>query len=801
MADPRELLVTLAKGVRREILTPGPGDPEANLTPIVRAFLEGMLGHHHAGEFALRQEHQVAGVGRPDFALVQGPLVVGHIELKAAGSGVDPARFTGHNKRQWERFGGLPNLLYTDGESWRLYQQGQEPSILKLDLDDPARDFAKLSGMVLRLGQWEPTVPRAPKEVAEYLAPLARMLRDEVTDAMKPKDSTLRELAAEWRKFLFPETSDAAFADAYAQTVTYALLLARNTGASTLTMASAVAGLAERQALLARALQIVTDDQVQRELGASLEVLRRVIDRVPQRFDQLDFERKEPGGRAGEAPIPTDPWLHFYEDFLAQYDPKMREQYGVYYTPLPVVNLQVRWADEALRTRLGRSRGFADPGVTTLDPAVGTGTYLLGILQHALRAEEARLGAGAVAGAASEMARSLHGFEILVGPYAVAALRTSEAITAAKGEIAPDGVPIYLADTLESPYSVTQSSFVGRALTQEHERARLMKLSRPVLVVIGNPPYDRHDAYKKGENESTTGGWVRHEARNDAKDTPIFEDFARPVRERGWGVHLKNAYNLYVYFWRWAIWKAFERDAGDPGIVSFITASSWIGGKAFYGMRETLAKECDEVWILDLGGDNRGARPEENVFDIETPVAICLALRKGARRAETPATVRYRRVSGTREEKLAALDATGSLDAGPWTPIAAGAETWLPSAGEVWEKMPLLTDLMPWQVTGAKFSRTWPIGPTEETVARRWQTLLSSSDQATAFKESRDRKVSGDYVDLLSRVKLPVIATLPVGTPPPPCGSLRAPQFPARLGNVRQPIRRCSELKPLVFAR
>ncbi|GAG43738.1 unnamed protein product, partial [marine sediment metagenome] len=116
---------------------------------------------------------------------------------------------------------------------------------------------------------------------------------------------------------------------------------------------------------------------------------------------------------------PEDPWLHFYEDFLAVYDSKLRKDAGAYYTPVEVVRAQVRLVDDLLVNRLHKPLGFADPSVVTLDPAAGTGTYLLGVIQHALGKVEAEQGAGAVPGQATTLAANLYGFELMVGPYAV----------------------------------------------------------------------------------------------------------------------------------------------------------------------------------------------------------------------------------------------------------------------------------------------------------------------------------------------------------------------------------------------
>ena len=118
----------------------------------------------------------------------------------------------------------------------------------------------------------------------------------------------------------------------------------------------------------------------------------------------------------------------------------------------------------------------------------------------------------------------------------------------------------------------------------------------------------------------------------------ILEDFLEPARKAGFGIHLKNLYNQYVYFIRWALWKVFEHESAvGPGVVSFITASSYLDGDAFSGMREHMRRVCDHIDIIDLGGEGRGTRKNENVFAIQTPVAVLVAWRKAKKGATKPA--------------------------------------------------------------------------------------------------------------------------------------------------------------------
>lgn len=368
---------------------------------------------------------------------------------------------------------------------------------------------------------------------------------------------------------------------------------------------------------------------------------------------------------------------------------------------------------------------------------------------------------------AARMARNIHAFELLVGPYAVAHLRLSERVMDAGGTLPDDGVHVYLTDALESPNAEPPGRFplVARELTEEHERALAVKKDTEVLVCFGNPPYNRQQIDPSDAGVERKGGWVRNG--DDENERPLLEDFLEPAREAGAGVHLKNLYNDYVYFWRWALWKVFEaRDEPGPGIVSFITASSYLRGPGFVGMREVMRRTFDELWILDLEGDNLGARKTENVFNIQTPVAIAVGVRHGGANPDEPATVRYARITGSREEKLAALDDVTGFDGLQWRECMKGWQNpFLPEGEGDYFAWPPLTDVFPWQHTGVEMKRTWPIGGTQEVLQRRWAALLKAGNRKSAFREA-DRKIGKSYADLDEPAqRLSPIANLPTEAP------------------------------------
>ena len=705
-------------------------------------------------------------LGRPDYAVHLNKLLAGYVELKAVGTGVAASLFKNHNLDQFKRFSAIPNLLYTDGNEWALYRDGElAGKVVRLSGDVASegkkavgpQDAHALESLLRDFLMWQPFIPTDSKgridlrRFAELLAPLCRMLRDDVTDALRRPDSPLVQLAQDWRQLLFPDAPDERFADAYAQTVLFALLLGRSEGADPLTLGSAENALAAQHNLLSRALQVLTDPHARADIAASLDLLLRVVAVAPP----------------STLTSPDDPWLYFYEDFLAVYDASLRKDAGAYYTPVEVVRAQVRLIDNLLVERLGKPLGFADDGVVTLDPAAGTGTYLLGVIEHALGRVEAEQGAGAVAGQATTLAENLYGFELMVGPYAVSELRVSRALRDRSGQLSADGTHVFLTDTLESPNAKPlQPPLFLKPIAEQHARALKVKSRVPVIVCLGNPPYDRHEAATDA-NRARTGGWVRH---GDGEERAILRDFLDPAVSAGHGRHLKNLYNLYVYFWRWALWKVFEHDSGGgPGVVSFISASSYLDGDAFCGMREQMRRQGDEIWILDLGGEGRGTRRDENVFDIQTPVAIAVAFRAQEATTDMPARVHYARVEGTRAEKLNVLDSITGFSMVEWQDCLDDWQSpFRPLGGGKYFDWPLLIDLMPWQHSGAQFKRTWPIAPEIGTLERRWRGLLQAGNRSEAFRETRDRKIGSKSPTLFegkksetSLVQLPGHAPIP----------------------------------------
>jgi len=758
-------LETFADTLKSKFALSGSASPEDQLKPPVAELLEA-AGAQYGLKIETRTEtHLSEHKVRPDIAVYVNGLICGYIELKAPGLGADAPRLKGdHNKQQWKKLQALPNLIYTDGREWALYRTGERPDgqpLLRLN-DDPTEkgkaavsqaDAESLERLLRGFFNWSPSVPHTPSGLAAYLAPLTRFLRTEVETALDVSGSAVELLANEWRQFFFPDSDNRKFADAYAQTVTYALLLARLSGAAKLDTADAAAILDKNNGLLARTLELLGQPEARKELSVGFALLARSLEAL----DPHDFMKSKP-----------DLWLYFYEDFLAAYDPKLRRDYGVYYTPREVVELQVRLASELLEKRFGKKLGFADDGVVFLDPAVGTGTYPVAAIKHGLDKVRERSGPGAVPARARQMAENMHGFEVLVGPYAVAHLRLTQALEGAINEAREDGAPeekldkrlnIYLADTLESPNAAPPGglTLTYRALTREHEAARKIKNEGDILVCLGNPPYDRQQIEEGDTTTQRKGGWVREgdkggqgkfvEGPRPAEtglNRPILKDFIDPATKAGAGVHLKNLYNDYVYFWRWALWRLFEQQ-NSGGIVTFITASSYLAGPGFVGVREVMRRTFDELWIIDLGGDNLGTRKTPNVFNIQTPVAIAIGVRSATPSPDTPAIVHYAKIDAdTREKKLVRLENLKCSNTIEWRFCASDwGKPFLPAGNGDYFSWPVLVDLVPLRLTGVQFKRTWPIGETADVLKARWRKLCAApkEQRSNLFKETGAWKI------------------------------------------------------------
>ncbi|RJF65056.1 type ISP restriction/modification enzyme [Rhodopseudomonas palustris] len=668
---------------------------------------------------------------RPDYAVTLHNALIGFIELKAPGKGADPRRFSDpHDKAQWDKLKSLPNLLYTDGNSFSLWRDGvliDKPVHLDGDVETAGAKLtapATLAPLIATFLQWSPIAPKSAKALAQVSARLCRLLRDEVIEQLELGSAGLTELAKDWRHLLFPQADNAQFADGYAQAVTFGLLVARAKDISLIKGIDAAAQeLRKSNTLIGTALRLLTDDDDnQQALKTSLGTLTRVLGEVNWHVISKDK---------------PEAWLYFYEDFLEVYDNTLRKKTGSYYTPPEVVAAMVRLADEALRGELfGRPKGFASPDVTVADPAVGTGTFLLGVLRKIAETVKDDEGAGAVRGAIEAAAKRLFGFELQFGPFAVAQLRLiaeMQALVATKTNPLPD-IPelnLFITDTLGNPFVEEESlGQVYEPIAKSRREANAVKKDKPITVVIGNPPYK--------EKAKGRGGWIESGSGGDLV-APM--DRWKPPKEWGVGTHAKHLKNLYVYFWRWATWKVFGSgnyaatgfpDKDQEGIVCFITVAGFLNGPGFEKMRADLRESCSDIWVVDCSPDGHQPEVSTRIFQgVQQPVSIVLAARKLGKAASEPARVKFRALpKGRREDKFAALSLIALADDAWLDCPSDGRAPFMPAAVGFWSTLPKIQELFLYDGSGVMPGRTWIIAPDRTSLASRWDRLVSEKDPA-----------------------------------------------------------------------
>lgn len=731
----------------------GVGEHEAGIRSAVEQLLGAAateLGLH----LRLHPEARLTDLGiRPDFAASLGEnkqRTFGYVELKSPRKrDISPGGLRGRDRKQWEAMSRLPNVIYTNGQTWFLYQEGQQQGrSVQLEGDiyragrrlrAPGSTGEAFEKMLRDFLLWQPSPLTTVRQLVTTIAPLCRLLRAEVHDRLREEEhisgpsGTRRgpgrpftELAETWENFLFPHTDErdhkTAFSDRYAQTVTFALLLARADKISLTDHGLHEIGelLGAEHTVMGKALQILTD-HVGKQFKNSLDVLVRVIHAV-------DWD----------AILEGEPDAHvlLYEHFLQEYDPDLRKASGTYYTPAALVKEMVRLVDEVLCRSLGCSQGFADSRVTIIDPAMGTGTFLSSIIDLVAERRSAEGNEGFRAEAVEELSQRLIGFEKQMAAYAVAQMRISQTLRAHDSDTQLNDLRLHLNDTLADPWGhPTLFSGAGAdVLRRETEAANHIKREEQVTVVLGNPP-DREDA--QGE-----GGWI--EKGSEGHGPPLLDRF----RLRGAnGLYEKKLKNLYVYFWRWATYKVFEqhRPAHHRGIVCFVTTAGFLRGPGFKGMREYLRTTCSEGWIIDLTPEGKQPPVRTRFFPgVQQELTIALFVRRNDSDPKALAPVHYTAATGTREEKLGQLSRL-HVDSSEWQPChSAKQDPFTPAPTTRWADFPALSDIMPWSRQGMQTKRTWVYGVDEEKLRLRWSRLIHEPEtevKRLLFSESRDRKL------------------------------------------------------------
>lgn len=670
---------------------------------------------------------------RPDYAVDVAGARVGYVELKKPGHGVPGTWSTPspHDNKQWEKLQLLPNVLYSDGEQFARYEFGKlrgEVARLTPGLDRAGEKLHAESGAFARVLTdfllWEPERPRSLNGLVRLTSNLCRLLRDDVTVELerertgRARQQTFSRLAMDWRQVLFPSLTDVQFADQYAQTITFALLLARVEGVSFQgrSIGEIARLLGKKHSLMGRALTVLTD-QPEDELSIALTTMIRVLSVV----DWTEF--------------PDESYSMLYENFLENYDSSLRRKSGVYYTPAALVSFSTRFVDEVLRKQLDRRLGFAERDVIVVDPAMGTGSFLAEVVNTVAATIAVEEGPGAVAPHLRELASRLIGFENQAAPYAVAELRVHSLLKKRHRSEVPHSERRFLADTLDDPDAQTLPlGKMYEAIDRSRRGANQVKREEPVMVVIGNPPY--------ADKAGGTAPWV--EKSGAGRDAPGLKAFRKA--ENGRREYVLS--NKYVYFWRWATWKAFEAHPGHPsGVVAFVCSAGFLAGPGFAGMREYLRRTADEGWIVDLIPEGHQPPVNTRFFqENQQPICVAVFIRRGGPDPKVPARVHRTFVERTVGDKEGALASLTIGDA-RWRQCASGWDAPFDvGKSESWSAMPAIPDLMPWAIPGVKPNRTWVYAPEPETLRERWTTLTRAPqpDKPLLLKETDDSRVNAE---------------------------------------------------------
>lgn len=661
--------------------------------PALKTLLEAIGaqagGDQSHGPISATNEPQRIACGAPDFIVTRGLLPLGYVEAKDVGVSLDKTAASDQLRRYRES---LPNLILTDYIDFRWFVDGEcklTASLLRPGKDGKVRwnDAAasEVAQLLTQFIQADLPIKATPRDLATRMAGLGRLIRGLITETLKAEGAR-GELHAQLKAFrdvLMGDTlSETQFADMYAQTLCYGLFAARCTlpAGSGFTRQSAAHQLPKTNPFLRKLFHQVAGPDLDDRISWAVDQLAELLARADMAAILETF---------GRATRQEDPVVHFYETFLAAYDPAMREARGVYYTPEPVVGYIVRSVDALLKKHFAMPEGLAHAGKTTikvppppdvakkgkpgyvdqethrlqiLDPATGTGTFLHAVIQQIRQHFVGNDGAwpGYVA---EHLLPRLFGFELLMAPYAVAHMKLGLTLEASGYDFASDQrLGVYLTNSLEEAHDFDNLPLFTQWLADESLAASEVKRQAPVMVVLGNPPYSGHSQNK--------GEWIE-ELIADYKQSAALK---KPAQTK-W---LSDDYVKFMRFSQSRI------EQTGYGILAFVTNHGYLDNPTFMDMRRSLMRTFDDIYLLDLHGNSKkketapDGSKDENVFDIQQGVAIAIMVRKQPPQAvpSRPATVYLANIYGRRSDKYAQLDAN-DIDSTRWEQLAPQAPSWL----------------------------------------------------------------------------------------------------------------------------
>ena len=606
-----------------------------------RTALEGLLNdcaELWGKDVQIQQEPEQVKGKAPDFKISRKGMVIGYVETKRLGTDCEEVA----RSEQIKKYKTLnKNILITNYHDfyWSEGEQGlslvrkedltqslQKIKIAKLNADS-IKDFSARLFLFLDAA---PDKIASVKELTEMLATRCQYLRDALKDRFKTQEKDLGEqdaVFAIYKAFkvqISKEITTDEFADVFAQTLGFSLFLAR-LGAEDDRI---VIKLANVKQYIPQSFPLI------RELAGYLERFQDkkyfniswLVEEIVSIINNLDsgeikkdlnFEHlRQKQLNLSEADmllLERDPFIYFYENFLSAYDEELRKKRGIYYTPAPVVNFIVRGIDDMLKDKFSLCTGLADRSVTALDFACGTGTFLLETMKQIFDNSNKNIKQKVLD---EHIYQNIYGFELLIAPYTLAHMKLSQYL---KDEGVPlregQTLPVYLANTLENfdpTQQANQANFALEKILKEGREVQKIK-DKDILVIMGNPPYAGHSLNK--------GEWISKKI----EKYRYIDGKSIGEKNPKW---LQDDYVKFICFAEEKMMKAQE------GIVGIVTNHSFIDNITFRGMRHSLLKTFDQIYILDLHGNSRrkiesptGVR-DENIFDIMQGVSISFFIKK-----------------------------------------------------------------------------------------------------------------------------------------------------------------------------
>lgn len=597
--------------------------------------------------------------GAPDYIITKKDIPLGFIEAKDIGDiDLDGKK---KNKEQFDRYkSSLNNLFFTDYLSFHLYREGEFVTKISIGeitekgiktLPENFENFEKLlKDFCTHIGQ---TI-KSSKKLAEMMAGKARLLSDVIEKALtsdeeNSEDSTLKDQMHAFKEILIHDITAKGFADVYSQTIAYGMFAARyhDPTLPTFSRQEAYELIPKSNPFLKKLFGYI----------AGLDVddrIKWIVDDLVNIFLACNVE--EMLKNYGKSTKMEDPIIHFYEDFLSEYDPKLRKARGVWYTPAPVVNFIVRAVDDILKTEFDLPQGLADTSKTKikvdvqgkkieqevhkvqiLDPATGTGTFLAEVIKLIHKKFEGQQGIWSNY-VETQLLPRLNGFELLMASYAMAHLKLDLLLTETGYKPTKDQrFRVYLTNSLEESHPDTGTLFANWLSTEANE-ANHIKRDTPVMCIIGNPPYSGESANK--------GEWIMS----------LMEDYKK---EPGGKEKLKEQNSKWINadenkFIRYG--QHFIEKNGS-GILAFINPHSFLDNPTFRGMRWNLLKTFDKIYTIDLHGNSKknetdiDGNIDQNVFDIMQGVSINIFIKTGRKKANELGKVFHFDLFGKRELK------------------------------------------------------------------------------------------------------------------------------------------------------